>query len=52
MTEGAGQVSGGELPGGSVAFVVHFGSHEGLGEAYERLRSGVNDAGREAAGPA
>lgn len=51
-TEGAGQVVTGELPGGPVAYLVHIGSHGGLGQAYERLASTVNEAGREAAGPA
>jgi effector-binding domain-containing protein len=49
---GQGKVAAGELPDGAVVEVVHIGSHDGLGSAYERLAAAVTESGRAPAGPA
>jgi len=40
-----GEVRGGSLPGGRVVRVVHAGGFDGLGAAWERLRSWIDEQG-------
>jgi len=43
----AGGVVPGALPGGRVARVVHAGGYDGLGAAWDRLRSWIGEQGLE-----
>jgi AraC family transcriptional regulator len=48
----AGEVAGGELPGGRVAITVHRGDYEGLNATYRRLEGWMRGQGLEpGAGP-
>jgi effector-binding domain-containing protein len=49
--EATGRIAGGSMPGGSVAFTLHLGPYEGLGEAYRAVWTWAEEHRREFAGP-
>jgi effector-binding domain-containing protein len=49
---GAGDISRGELPGGSAITTWHDGPHVKLGEAYARIAAWLEEQEREPGGPA
>ena len=49
---GEGQIAAGALPGGTAVTTWHLGSHDGLGEAYARLRAWLEEHGSTADGAA
>lgn len=49
---GEGEISSGELPGGSAATTWHTGPHDKLGEAYARIAAWLTEQEREPSGPA
>lgn len=48
---GAGRVSPGELPGGTVVSTIHMGPYEKLPEAHDALHLWMREQQKEAAGP-
>jgi effector-binding domain-containing protein len=48
---GAGEVTEGTLPGGTVASALHVGSYRSIGETYGALTSWIAQQGRQIAGP-
>lgn len=51
QVEGEGRFEAGELPEGSAISTWHFGPHEALGLAYERIGNWLKENNREANGP-
>ena len=49
---GEGQIAAGALPGGTAVTTWHLGSHDGLAEAYARLRAWLEEHGSTADGAA
>lgn len=49
---GEGRILAGELPGGIAISTMHLGSHDRLGDAYERLEAWLHEHGRTPAGAA
>jgi effector-binding domain-containing protein len=51
-SSGEGQVTAGELPGGTALTTWHIGSHDGLGDAYARLDAWLKEHDRKPDGAA
>jgi effector-binding domain-containing protein len=47
LEDGENPIEPSELPGGPTAIVIHHGSYEGLGAAYDRLHDWIHSQGHE-----